>query len=219
VYDPPPVTPQRFTSSDPVTRYVRDYEGGDCFLLNPTNVSAGTAAVEGFGSTPAPFQAFDEAFKRALGFEAQISLRLLTDAQCPAVTFLRKVGIDSAHAPRLEIEAFSLKEGEPLSGSVEGFGDQHVDVVLVADDGYVYNLSEYLKRESGTITFNLRLNRPEGGKAKPQLVLAIVSPKPLALLATGKPIAADALFPLLADEARTRSFPIDVAVKYFRLEG
>ncbi|WP_046862973.1 serine/threonine-protein kinase [Microvirga massiliensis] len=217
--DAPPVIPQRFTSSDPVTRYVRDYEGGDCFFLNPTNVGAGTAAVEGFGSTPTPFQAFDEAFKRALGFEAQISLRLLTDAQCPAVTFLRKVGIDSARAPKLEIEAFSLKDGEPLSGSVEGFGDQHVDVVLVADDGYVYTLSDYLKRENGTITFNLRLNRPEGGRAKPQLVLAIASPKPLALLATGKPIAADALFPLLADEARTRGFPIDVAVKYFRLEG
>ena len=110
-------------------------------------------------------------------------------------------------------------DDEPLSGSVAGVGGQHVDVVLIADDGYVYNLSEYLKRENDAITFNLRLQRPEGRRAKPQLLVVIATPKPLALLATGKPIAADALFPLLIDEARTLGFPLDVAVKYFRLEG
>jgi hypothetical protein len=215
----PARAPERSTPSNPIIRYVRDYEGGDCFFLTPTNVGTRAAEVEGFGSTPAAFQAFDEAFKRALGFEAKISLRLLSDAQCPAVTFLRKVGIDAARAPKLEIGAFSLKEDEPLSGSVKDFGSQHIEVILVADDGYVYNLSEYLKRENDAVTFSLRLQRPEGRRAKPQLVVAIASPKPLALLATGKPIAADALFPLLIDEARTLGFPLEIAVKYFRLEG
>jgi eukaryotic-like serine/threonine-protein kinase len=215
----PARAPERSTPSNPIIRYIRDYEGGDCFFLTPTNVGTRAAEVEGFGSTPAAFQAFDEAFKRALGFEAKISLRLLSDAQCPAVTFLRKVGIDAARAPKLEIGAFSLKEDEPLSGSVKDFGSQHIEVILVADDGYVYNLSEYLKRENDAVTFSLRLQRPEGRRAKPQLVVAIASPKPLALLATGKPIAADALFPLLIDEARTLGFPLEIAVKYFRLEG
>jgi hypothetical protein len=49
--------------------------------------------------------------------------------------------------------------------------------------------------------------------------MVIASQQPLALLSGGKPIASDALFPLLADEARNRGITLDVAVKYFRLEG
>ena len=70
-----------------------------------------TVNVEAFGSTPAPFAAFDDAFKVAHGFEAQIALRLVTDAQCPAVSFLRTVGVTGPQGPRLSIGAFSMKDG------------------------------------------------------------------------------------------------------------
>jgi serine/threonine protein kinase len=213
----PPPSPDQ--SKERLARYVRDYEGGDCFFLTPISLGPGEAAIEGFGSAPAAFQAFDEDFKRANRFEAKISLRLVTDAQCPAVNFMKQIGLNAERAPKLQIEAFNLRANEPLSGTVEGDGSRHFDVVLVADDGYVFNLAEYVKREGATARFSLRLERPGSQRARPQVVMVIASPQPLALLSSGKPIASDALFPLLADEARNRGITLDLAVKYFRLEG
>jgi serine/threonine-protein kinase len=198
---------------------VRSYEGGDCFYLHPLNVTNTSVLVEGFGSSPSPFAAFDEDFKKVFGFEPNISLRQVNDSQCASVAFLKTVGIDVARGPKLQIDAFNLKAGETLSGSVEGYGARHIEVILVADDGYVHVLSDYLKREGQNATFRLKPERTSGAqRSRPQLVIAVASPQPLALLSTGKPISGDTLFPLLADEIRRLGSTVDIAVKYFRLE-
>lgn len=207
-------------ATERLARYVRDYEAGDCVYLSPISLSPTSASVEAFGPSAAPFRAFDEAFKRANGFEAQISVRLVTDAQCPAVAFMRKVGIDRGSALKLQLASFSLRETEPLNGSIEGAGGRQVEVILVSDDGYVYNLANFLKRESSNAaSFTLRVNGRQGTRGRPQLVMAIASREPLALLQSDKPLAADALFPLLTDEARTQGSDLVLTVKYFRFEG
>jgi len=218
---PPPVTPPR--PPDPLTvdqlaRYVRDYEGGDCFLLLPTSISTSRVVVEGFGSSATAFETFNEAFRRAHGFEALINVRLVADAQCPAVKFVKTVGVNPVSAPKLLLKSFRVGRGEPLSGSVEGYGGQHVDAVLVSDDGYVHSLDKYTSREQGSAKFNFRPNVGSGQGSSPQLVLALASSNPLALLRTDKPMAADALFPLLSDEVQTHQVAVDLAVKYFRIE-
>jgi eukaryotic-like serine/threonine-protein kinase len=212
---PPPLPPQ---PSDP-RRYVREYEGGDCFFIHPLNISSASASIEGFGSSPSAFEAFETAFKTTFGFEPEINLRPITDAQCPAVNFMKMIGVDLGRGPKLQIDAFNLKLGETQSGSVESFGGRHVEVLLVADDGYVHNLSDYLKREGASARFRLRPERPAGARrSRPQLVFALASPQRLALLSTGKPLAGDTLFPLLLDEVRTGGAGVDLAVKYFRIE-
>ncbi|WP_134496572.1 serine/threonine-protein kinase [Microvirga pakistanensis] len=209
---PNPLTP------DQLARYVHDYEGGDCFLLLPTSVSNSQVIVEGFGSSAAAFGAFDEAFRRAYGFEAQVNVRLVTDAQCPAIRFIRTVGVNPASAPKLLLKSFKVGPGEPLSGSIEAYGGQHVDALLVSDDGYVHSLDKYTSREQGSAKFNFRPNVGGGQGPSPQLVLALASSNPLALLRTDKPMAADALFPLLSDEVQSHQVSVDLAVKYFRIE-
>ena len=200
-----------------IAQYIRTYEGGDCFFLNPVTNTGQTVNVEAFGSTPAPFAAFDDAFKAAHGFEAQIALRLVTDAQCPAVSFLRKVGVTGPQGPRLSIGAFSMKDGETFTASVENAGGRHVEILLVSDDGYVYSLADYARTDSTRTTVAMRLKRPSAQEPQPQMVLMVATPKPLALLATKTPLPADALFPLLAGEARAPGAAFEVAVKYFRL--
>lgn len=218
---PPPDTPPRPPApptAEQLARYVRDYEGGDCFFLLPTSISTSRVIVEGFGSSAAAFGAFDEAFRRAHGFEAEVNVRLVTDAQCPAVRFIKAIGVNPASAPKLLLKSFRAGPREPLSGSVEGYGGQHVDTLLVSDDGYVHSLEKYTNREQGSAKFNFRPNVGSGQGPSPQLVLALASSNPLALLRTDKPMAADALFPLLSDEVQSHQVPVDLAVKYFRIE-
>jgi serine/threonine-protein kinase len=200
-----------------VVQYIRNYEGGECFLLVPSAVTASSANVEGFGSTPAPFAAFDDAFKAAMGFEAQIALRLVTDAQCPAVGFLRKVGVATGNGPKLSIGAFNLKDGDTFTATVDDAAGKSTSVLLVSDDGYVYNLADYAKTEGGRINVAMRLKRPAAQGPQPQLVLMIATPKPVTLLETKSPLPADTLFPLLVSEARNLGSAFEVGVKYFRL--
>ena len=71
-----------------------------------------------------------------------------------------------------------------------------MDVLLVADDGYVHNLSEYLKREGASARFRLRPERPAGARrSRPQLVFALASARSVSLCSTGKPLAGDTLSP------------------------
>lgn len=201
-----------------ITRYIDEYSGGDCFFLNPVEVSANAAQVEGYGAATQPFVAFDEAFRQVNGFEAQISLRQVTGAQCPLVTFLRQTGPWRGEPPRLDIAAFSLRSGETLSGTVAGTEGREVTVLLVSDDGYVHNLASFLKKDAEALSFNLRVERTSGTGARPQVVLALASPTPLATLAGGKTLNAATLFPLLFAEIDRTGQKVGVAAKYFRLE-
>ena len=87
----------------------------------------------------------------------------------------------------------------------------------MSDDGYVYSLADYARSDGAKTTVAMRLKRPAAQDPQPQMVLMVATPKPLALLATKTPLPADALFPLLAGEARLPGASFEVAVKYFRL--
>lgn len=218
--EPPPTPkadPGPRTPTERVERYISSYDGGPCFFLWPTEVSAQKADLEGFGSGAESFIAFDTAFKQAQGFEAQISLRPVTAAQCAMVEFLRQLGSRADRSPKLQIGAFTMKSGEVLSGSVETDGKQNLDVVLIGDDGMVYNLASFLKREGGRASFGLKLEATGAG-AKPQTVLALVSPTPLPTLSGPNPAPGTEFFPNLARDVARLDGKLGLGVKYFRIE-
>lgn len=209
--------PEPRTPAERVERYVRDYDGGPCFFLWPQEIGDRRATLEGFGSAAAPFIAFDNAFKAAQGFEAQINLRPVTSAQCPMVDFLRQPGIGIDRSPRLQIGAFNMKSGDVLNGSVDAGGGQNLDVVLIGDDGLVYNLESFMKREGGKVTFNLKLEST-GGAARPQTVLALVSQEPLPALSGPNPAPASEFFANLKLDLARQTGKLGLAIKYFRIE-
>lgn len=209
--------PEPRTPAERIERYVRDYDGGPCFFLWPQEIGDRKATLEGFGSASAPFIAFDNAFKAEQGFEAQINLRPVTNAQCPMVDFLRQPGIGIDRSPRLQIGAFNMKSGDVLNGSVDAGGGQNLDVVLIGDDGLVYNLESFMKREAGKVTFNLKLEST-GGAARPQTVLALVSQEPLPALAGPNPAPASEFFANLKLDLARQTGKLGLAIKYFRIE-
>jgi len=212
VQEPEPRTP-----AERIERYIRDYDGGSCFFLWPLEIGDRKATLEGFGSSSAPFVAFDSAFKAAQGFEAQIHLRPMTEAQCPMVDFLRRPGIGIDRSPRIQIGAFNMKSGEILNGSVEAGGGQNLDVVLIGDDGLVYNLANFSKREGGKVIFNLKLEST-GGAARPQTVLALVTKEALPALSGPNPSPANEFFANLKLDLARQTGKLGLGIKYFRIE-
>lgn len=220
VNEPPPAPkpePEPRTPAERIERYVSSYDGGACFFLWPTEIAAQKADIEGFGSGAEPFVTFDTAFKQAQGFEAHISLRPVTAAQCPMVDFLRQLGGRVDRSPKLQIGAFTMKSGEVLSGSVETDGRQNLDVVLIGDDGMVYNLASFLKRDGGKASFGLKLEATGTG-AKPQTVLALASPASLPALSGPNPAPAAEFFANLTRDIARLDGKLGLGVKYFRIE-
>jgi serine/threonine-protein kinase len=209
--------PEPRTPAERIERYVRDYDGGPCFFLWPLEIGDRKATLEGFGSASAPFVAFDAAFQAAQGFEAQIQLRPMTEAQCPMVEFLRRPGIGIDRSPRIQIGAFNMKSGEILTGSVEAGGGKNLDIVLIGDDGLVYNLASFMKREGDKVSFNLKLEST-GGAARPQTVLALVTDEALPALAGPNPAPAAEFFANLKLDLARQTGKLGLGIKYFRIE-
>lgn len=217
---PPAADPEPRTAAERTARYVADYDGGACFFLWPTAIADKRTTVEGFGSTAEPFVSFDAAFKKAQGYEAQISLRTVTAAQCPMVDFLRQLGRRIDRSPVMQIGAFTMRSGDTLSGSVESDPGKNLDILLIGDDGLVYNLANYTRREGGKASFSLKLESTaaSGAPVRPQTVLALVSTAPLPTLAGPNPAPAGDIFPGLRQDIARAGGKVGVGIKYFRIE-
>jgi serine/threonine-protein kinase len=216
---PPAPQVETLTKAEQIRRYITEYSGGDCFFVTPLQVSDRIASVEAYGASPAPFQAFDASFTQLFGFEAQIALRQVTTAQCPLVGFLARTAAERRAAPTLDIGSFNLRNGQPLSGTVRWQAGQHVEVLLVSDDGYAYNLSAFSRRTADSLSFNSQMNAQGPKGSRPQVVVAIASARPLPSLTSGQPVAASTLFPRVLTEAAETGQSLNVSVKYFKLEG
>jgi serine/threonine protein kinase len=217
---PPAADPEPRTAAERTERYVTTYDGGACFFLWPTSIADKRTTVEGFGSTAEPFVSFDAAFKKAQGYEAQISLRTVTAAQCPMVDFLRQLGRGIDRSPAMQIGAFTMRSGDTLSGSVESDPGKNLDILLIGDDGLVYNLANYTRREGGKASFSLKLESTaaSGAPVRPQTVLALVSSAPLPTLSGPNPAPAGDIFPGLRQDLARAGGKVGVGIKYFRIE-
>jgi serine/threonine-protein kinase len=203
-----------------IKSYVAQYDGGNCFFLAPIGISDRAAVLEGFGSSIEPFKAFDAAFKRQIGFEANIGVRQITEQQCPAISFLSQLRGNNARIPHLDIEQEDLNSGSVLNGIVDSYGERQIALLLVSDSGTVQNVSNLLKPGMDSKNFALGLKRAEGVTGrKPQLLIAIATPSPIGVLQSGEPAKADQFFPTVLREAASAGTPIGATARYFSLEG
>jgi serine/threonine protein kinase, bacterial len=204
--------------ADRARRYVEQYDGGECFFILPVAISSNAAVIEGFGASTAPFDTFDKAFKRDLGFEASVGARLVTQAQCPAIKFLSQFSRNQARAPRINLDSVEVKNGGTLNGTIENFANRVVELLLVSDSGEVKNLSYLLKPGTDSLSFSLGMQRSGGGEG-PQLLLAVTTPQVLDSLRQPKPMAADTFFLQASSEAQRNKVAIATAARYFRLKN
>jgi eukaryotic-like serine/threonine-protein kinase len=208
-------------SRERTTEFLTAYDGGDCFFITPQRLSDDpqTRDVDGLGKAEAPFDILSYEFQRQFGFDAAIGLHRVTAEQCPAVNFLFRTRNQPGAAPRLDIVTAGLTQTPPvLSGFVTEFGDRHVEVLLITEDGYVLSATEDLKPASNGKTFTVKLDKAPGPPG-PQLVFALASSKPLeALNLPANGSRAEQVFAQVLTEAAQRSETLNVSAKYFILE-
>lgn len=217
---PKPPNPA-LSSANPVERiraYLDDYDGGDCFLVTPVAISQTAAVLEGFGNSPATFDAFAQAFRSAQGFNASIGKRQIAPQQCPALKFVNELHVDHARAPRINLDTTELKSGDALSGTIENVSNKTVEFLLITDNGQVQNLSPLLKPGTDSMSFTIGLQRNQSDATPLQLLVAIASTQPLPSLQNRQPVAADIFFPQALKEAKDANTSVAATVRFFKLE-
>jgi serine/threonine-protein kinase len=203
--------------SDVVRRFIQQYDGGDCFFITPIAIGASAAVVEGFGASTTPFDLLDKAFKKTQGFEASIGVRLITQPQCPAVTFLNRLRGDGSRAPRIALGSVKLRPGETLAGNVENFANRVVELLLIGDDGQVQNMSYVLKPGTDALSFSIDMPRSDdaSGANVPQLIMAVTTPRVLDSLRQPRAMPADQFFLQALSEAQRTNVTINASARYF----
>jgi serine/threonine-protein kinase len=201
-------------SVDPAIRriasFLNSYDGGDCFLIVPLNIAGGDTQIEVYGGSRAPLTALDGEFARENGFRAGISWRQVTEAQCGALNFVRRLRNQSSTARRLDMRTEPLAGGPVQSGTVGGLGGDNLELLLVGADGRVEKLRSLLP-PSG------QARRNSQGVAQPQLLVAVVSGLPIEALKPAVLDKADRLFGVIFAETQQANNTVNAAVKYFEL--
>jgi serine/threonine protein kinase len=214
---PSPTTTLPANRLESIRSYLDQYKGGDCFLIVPVAIGQRTAILEGFGSSPGPFDTFAQDFRGEQGFNASVGIRQIAQPQCPAIKFVNELHVDRARAPRINLDNVELKGGDMLSGSVENFSNRTIELLLITDDGQVQNLSSLLKPGTDSMSFTIGL---QGNKADaaPQLLMAIASSRALESLRSSQPVAADIFFPQALKDAKEAKVPVTATARFFKLQ-
>ena len=196
---PPPASP----SVDHERLFVQGYAGGDCFFIKP--LSGGAHAYLGVGAELKPFERFEAAFKTEVGAEPQLSLRLITSAECPALDLLRPGVGQTADAPRIELADYRVGRNKPLAGTIANLGGRRVTLILVDNAGAAYRLEAKPQAGGDSATFSIPLT-PDAASIGPiQVILAIVSMKPIPALESFRSGPLKTIAPTLFEEARAGS--------------
>ncbi|MBR1155203.1 serine/threonine-protein kinase [Bradyrhizobium sp. JYMT SZCCT0428] len=216
----PPAMPTKLPNeipvrTDVVRRFVQQYEGGECFFVTPVAVSASAAVLEGFGASTTPFDSLDKAFRASQGFEPSIGVRLVTPAQCPAVSFLNRLR-EGTRPPRISLNSVKLKPGEALAGNIENFANRVVELLLITDDGQVQNVSYLLKPGTDALSFSSNIDAPRMNA--PQLLMAVTTPRVLDSLRQPRPTSADQFFFQALSEAQRSNITMNASARYFTIQ-
>jgi serine/threonine-protein kinase len=186
-------------------------------------VAEGNATLEGYGRSAAPFTVLDTEFKRSNGFEASVGYHAVSQPQCAAISFLGRPRNSRDPLPRLEVSAGNLRSNGYVSGAVGDFGNRNVELLMIDHEGNVLSLTSLLKGDGDPKSFTINLQRGDAGPARLQLLVALVTSKPLEALKVRQPGSlelgpADQVFARVTDEARKSGQTIDARIKSFNLE-
>jgi hypothetical protein len=216
--DRPPTDP-----GERISRFVNAYDGGDCFLVAPVSVSEGKATLEGYGSSAAPFEVLDYDFKRTNGFEATVGYHTVTPQQCAAITLVSRFRNQRGPAPLLDISAGNLRSEGYITGTVSGIGNRNLELLMVDHEGVVQSLTKLVRLEGDKGSFTINIRRSDAGPPKLQLLLAVISAKPLNALKPPQTASVEIgvsaqVFARVIDEAQQSGQPLNIGIKSFNLE-
>ena len=154
--------------------FVTDFTGEECFLAIPTRIAAADIRFETFADDKAPILAFDRSFLQAIGVEPKIGGRIIAQAQCPSLAFVRAHPYGSPTPIETDPGGRAIAPGEPITIAVAAARVRHLAMMVVWPDGQIFDLTDHLERRGNRYAVTLKAS----GRG-PQVLVALDSAEPL----------------------------------------
>ncbi|KJS18709.1 MAG: hypothetical protein VR78_04080 [Hoeflea sp. BRH_c9] len=199
--------------------WVREYDGGDCFFARGTAAGAKEIRIEGIGMNNAEFSALERDFTGEFGFEPGIEVRPIVERQCGITQFLSGMAVNELPTVRMELNSDRLKSGDSLQGKLSGLTKPNTVLYLVDNDGFVYQIDQFLKRDGDQGTFNIKLVELATRDPLPQVVIALSSDEPIRGSALERPATVANFMPKLLETIRSDGIELEYAFSFFLLGG
>jgi serine/threonine protein kinase len=215
VVEPPPATPVEppaapvtnpptpISPADRATSFLARFEGGACFFIRLLGFRDSTPIILGVGADVGTFQRFDDGFKEDVGIDPNLRASLIARAQCPALDLIRANAAARVEPPKIEIPVLDIGRNQPLAGTISRLDGRNLALLLVRSDGQVHRIEPRIRGDGSTATFSETIVADPTSKGVSQIVMAIVSPKPLPSLAGFKTGAAADILPRVAGDLST----------------
>jgi serine/threonine-protein kinase len=194
--------------------FIASFDGGECFLIEPLPRATKPHEYQAVGRAIEPFRRFDSAYKRAVGVEADLTMAPITAEQCPALDLVRLAAPAGRRPPRLTLQNYEVGPGQPLLGTISNLEGRRLYLVLVDNDGLVHRLEAKVDASGDSATFSVPLTADASSVGPIQMLLAIVSDKPVPALDTLHSANLKLIASRLVDDARRASASVEA--DYFK---
>jgi serine/threonine-protein kinase len=202
--------PQRTEAETKAAALIGGFVGGDCFFAMPEEVTGTRAIIAAFGNRPPQFQDLFEYFKAKSGLETLVTRWIVSDAQCPALSFAQKV-LRPDKTPIPIALLGDVSAGTALKGALGPTAAGTVSLFIVDGEGTVHDLSSTLAKSAQGLEFTIPL--PGGAEPNPrnQLIVALQSEPELPSLKTADGQKSGSFFPALSREANEQGASLGLA--------
>ena len=112
------------------------------------------------------------------------------------------------------MKAYEVGPGKPLQGTISSLQGRHPYLVLVDNDGVAHRLEATVDASGDSATFDVPLTPDASSVGPMQMLLAVVSDKPIPALDTLHSTNLKSIASRLVDDARRAS--ASVAADYFK---
>jgi hypothetical protein len=213
---PPPTPLLQLTPVERISRYVAQYDGSGCLFAVPTQVAVNSAQIDAFANTGESVTTFESDFTRNIGFDPDITERVIYSTQCSTVDFLQHTRPTGHDKLTLELRNPQASPGQLLSGRIRGYSNRNIVLLHVSHYGIVTNISTALLRAGDSLIFDWSPPGPAGGGPYPELLVAVASDTSFNWSEIHHPAEATPYFQqLLAKQAKGQNFA--TAVQYYLL--
>lgn len=212
----PPPLPKTDLSSK-IAKFFQSHRSGPCFLISPKTIDAEGAKAIGIGDDMSKFDSFSRDFSAAVGATLEIEQSLIETLQCPALDLVKLMAPSRGSVLELSLERNELPDGEDLAAEIRNVHGKWLSVLVIDDEGMVSDVSKRVIQDGSNITLHTPVNLWGGGAGKLQLLLAIVSDRPLRMMEFEGRRKAGGILPLVMGEKRMTAAVTDVAIEVFRV--
>ena len=209
--------PAGVSQAEKIDRFLSSYKGGGCLYAMPDVADAAKPAFAGFGAQQGVTD-FAAAFRQAVGVEPAMAIRPIMEAQCAAVDFLRELSAAKIPKVKLVLDAEVIADGGAITGHLEDDPKGEVRLLVIGDDGAVNDISKEFFRTKGTNFFYSQVVTNAEGRARNQIIVALVSSTPLTLTVTHQPGEAKALFEDLARQVKQPGTSVALGFSAFQVK-